>query len=89
MTVANIKAGKYPTRKINCHKLLLHPPVYFAVGSQDKNSLYFKIQTDLKRLKKKLPKAMKAVKLDDRLILVGKSRCTFDGEMKPHPHPQT
>lgn len=53
------------------------------------NYLYFKIQTDLKRLKKKLPKAMKAVKLDDRLILVGKSRCTFDGEMKPHPHPQT
>ena len=41
------------------------------------------LQTDPKRLKKELPKAMKGVKSDDRLLLVGTSRCPFDGEMKP------
>lgn len=41
------------------------------------------LKTDPKRLKKELPKAMKGVKSDDRLLLVGTSRCPFDGEMKP------
>lgn len=48
-----------------------------------KANLSFKFQTDPKRLKKELPKAMKGVKSDDRLLLVGTSRCPFDGEMKP------
>ena len=45
--------------------------------------ILFLFQTDPKRLKKELPKQMKGVKADDRLLLVGTSRCPFDGEMKP------
>lgn len=41
-------------------------------------------QTDPKRLKKELPKAIKAYfKPEDRILLVGTSRSPFDGEMKP------
>ena len=41
------------------------------------------LQTDPKRLKKELPKALKTIKPEDRILLVGTSRCPFDGEMKP------
>ena len=42
------------------------------------------MQTDPKRLKKELPKAVKAYfKPEDRILLVGTSRTPFDGEMKP------
>ena len=43
----------------------------------------FHFQTDPKRLKKELPKQLKTIKGEDRLLLVGTSRCPFDGEMKP------
>jgi hypothetical protein len=34
-------------------------------------------------LKKELPKALKTIKAEDRLLLVGTTRMPFDGEMKP------
>lgn len=39
-------------------------------------------QTDPKRLKKELPKLLKLFKPEDRILLVGTSRCPFDCEMK-------
>ncbi|KAJ8301907.1 hypothetical protein KUTeg_020894 [Tegillarca granosa] len=39
--------------------------------------------SDPKRLKKELPKQIKGIKGEDRLLLVGTSRCPFDGDMKP------
>jgi len=43
----------------------------------------YSLQTDPKRLKKELPKALKTIKSDDRLLLVGTSIAPFDAEMKP------
>ena len=40
-------------------------------------------QSDPKRLKKELPKALKTIKPEDRLLLIGASHAPFDGEMKP------
>lgn len=40
------------------------------------------VQTDPKRLKKELPKALKTIKGEDRLMLVGTTSAPFDGEMK-------
>uniref|UniRef100_A0A8W8LMD2 ATPase AAA-type core domain-containing protein n=1 Tax=Magallana gigas TaxID=29159 RepID=A0A8W8LMD2_MAGGI len=92
LTAANI-AGKYPGK--DGLKMLIH--LVFKVGRELQPSVIYigdcermfkkKIPktdpTDPKRLKKELPKAMKGVKSDDRLLLVGTSRCPFDGEMKP------
>ena len=41
------------------------------------------VKTDPKRLKKELPKALKTIKPEDRLLLIGTSRCPFEAEMKP------
>ena len=41
------------------------------------------IKTDPKRLKKELPKSLKTIKSEDRLMLVGTTRCPFEAEMKP------
>ena len=40
-------------------------------------------QTDPKRLKKELPKALKTIKGEDRLMLIGTTSAPFDGEIKP------
>ncbi len=40
-------------------------------------------QGDPKKLKKELPKMMKTVKAEDRILLMGVSRIPFDGETKP------
>lgn len=40
-------------------------------------------QSDPKRLKKDLPKALKTIKPEDRVLLVGTTRMPFDGDMKP------
>ena len=42
-----------------------------------------RIQTDPKRLKKELPKALKTIKGEDRLMLIGTTNAPFDGELKP------
>lgn len=40
------------------------------------------LQTDPKRLKKELPKMLKLLKPEDRVVLVGTSRAPFECEMK-------
>jgi len=86
-------AGKYPGK--DGLKLMLH--MIFKVGRALQPSVFFidecekmfkkKIpKTDLsdpKRLKKELPKLLKTIKPEDRLLLVGASHAPFDGEMKP------
>ena len=47
------------------------------------NVLPLSVQTDPKRLKKELPKALKTIKGEDRLMLVGTTNAPFDGELKP------
>ena len=45
--------------------------------------LAFIFQSDPKRLKKELPKSLKTIKSDDRILLIGSSSAPFDAEMKP------
>ncbi|XP_033730694.1 dynein regulatory complex protein 11-like [Pecten maximus] len=92
LSPANI-VGKYPGK--DGLKMLMH--LVFKVGRELQPSVIYigdcermfkkKVPktdpTDPKRLKKELPKALKTIKSDDRLLLVGTSRCPFDGEMKP------
>ena len=53
------------------------------VLSLNANVLPLSVQTDPKRLKKELPKALKTIKGEDRLMLVGTTNAPFDGELKP------
>lgn len=92
LSPANL-AGKYPGK--DGLKMLMH--LLFKVGRALQPSVFYvgdcekmfkkKIPktdpTDPKRLKKELPKALKTIKPEDRILLVGTSRCPFDGEMKP------
>ncbi|KAL8567498.1 hypothetical protein ACOMHN_010089 [Nucella lapillus] len=92
LSPANL-VGKYPGKE--GLKMLMH--LIFKVGRALQPSVFFvgncekmfkkKIPktdpTDPKRLKKVLPKAMKTVKPEDRLLLVGTSQCPFEAEMKP------
>ncbi|VDI43111.1 dynein regulatory complex protein 11-like [Mytilus galloprovincialis] len=92
LSAANL-AGKYPGK--DGLKMLMH--LVFKVGRELQPSVIYigdcermfkkKVPktdpTDPKRLKKELPKQLKTIKGDDRLLLVGTSRCPFDGEMKP------
>ncbi|XP_013416976.1 IQ and AAA domain-containing protein 1 isoform X1 [Lingula anatina] len=85
--------GKYPGK--DGLKMLMH--LLFKVGRAMQPSVFYigecekmlkkKIPktdpTDPKRLKKELPKAMKNVKAEDRLLLVGTSRAPFEAEIKP------
>jgi len=86
-------AGKYPGKdglKLMIHMIFkvaraLQPSVFFI----DECERMFKKKvpkTDLsdpKRLKKELPKALKTIKPEDRIMLIGTSHAPFDGEMKP------
>lgn len=91
LTAANI-AGKYPGK--SGLQMLLHlimkvgrslQPSVFYIGDCEKTWMK-KVpktdKTDPKRLKKELPKLLKLFKPEDRLLLVGTSRCPFDCEMK-------
>lgn len=92
LTATNI-AGKYPGK--DGLKLLMHmvfkvgralQPSVIYIGDCEKMFKKKVPKTDLsdpKRLKKELPKALKTIKPEDRLLLVGTSRAPFEGEMKP------
>ncbi|ELU03195.1 hypothetical protein CAPTEDRAFT_153643 [Capitella teleta] len=92
LTATNI-AGKYPGK--DGLKLLMHmifkvgralQPSVIYIGECEKMFKKKVPKTDLsdpKRLKKELPKALKTIKPEDRILLVGTTRCPFDGEMKP------
>ena len=59
------------------------PEFLTPVLSLKLNVLPLSVQTDPKRLKKELPKALKTIKGEDRLMLVGTTNAPFDGELKP------
>ena len=44
--------------------------------------LIFILKSDPKRIKKEVPKMLKLLKPEDRVLLVGTSRAPFDCEMK-------
>lgn len=45
--------------------------------------MYLLLQLDPKRLKKDLPKFLKSIKEEDRIVVVGTSQRPFDAEVKP------
>ncbi|KAM8934134.1 dynein regulatory complex protein 11 [Pelodytes ibericus] len=93
LSPANI-AGKYPGRsglQMMLHMVLkvarqLQPSV---IWMEDAEKTFFKKvpkaekQLDPKRLKKDLPKILKSLKPEDRILLVGTSHRPFDAEIKP------
>ncbi|XP_044182545.1 dynein regulatory complex protein 11-like [Acropora millepora] len=92
LTAANL-AGKYPGKA--GLQMMLH--MVFKVARQLQPSVVYlgdaertfvkKVpktdKTDPKRLKKDLPKILKTLKPEDRVLLVGTSRMPFDAEIKP------
>lgn len=52
-------------------------------GFYKQNYLYFQIQTDLKRLKKEPLKAIKVLKTEDRLFMVGSIAVRWTGRWSP------
>ncbi|ESO02564.1 hypothetical protein HELRODRAFT_188756 [Helobdella robusta] len=92
LTATNI-TGKYPGK--DGLKLLLH--MVFKIGKALQPSVIFiddcekmfkkklakNDMSDPKRLRKELPKALKLVKGEDRILLVGTSKAPFEGEVKP------
>ncbi|CAH1783239.1 unnamed protein product [Owenia fusiformis] len=92
LTAANL-AGKYPGKdglKLMVHMIFkvaraLQPSIFYI---NDCHMMFKKKvpktdTTDPKRLKKELPKALKTIKPEDRIVLVGTTRSPFDAEMKP------
>ncbi|PIK45491.1 putative IQ and AAA domain-containing protein 1 [Apostichopus japonicus] len=91
LTAGNI-AGKYPGK--SGLQMLLHlvmkvgrnlQPSVFYMGDCEKTWMKKVPKTDKsdpKRLKKDLPKVLKLFKPEDRILLVGTSRCPFESEMK-------
>ncbi|XP_063286074.1 dynein regulatory complex protein 11 isoform X1 [Pelobates fuscus] len=93
LSPANI-AGKYPGKsglQMMLHMVLkvarqLQPSVIWIDDAE--KSFYKKIpktekQLDPKRLKKDLPKILKSLKSEDRILIVGTSHRPFDAEIKP------
>eukprot|EP00112_Aurelia_sp_Birch-Aquarium-sp1_P000787 Seg1077.3 transcript_id=Seg1077.3/GoldUCD/mRNA.D3Y31 product="Dynein regulatory complex protein 11" protein_id=Seg1077.3/GoldUCD/D3Y31 len=92
LTAANI-AGKYPGKA--GLQMMLHlvfkvarqlPPSVVYIGDCEKTFLKKVPKTDKtepKRLKKDLPKILKGLKPEDRVLVVGTSRTPFSGEVKP------
>ena len=92
LTAANI-AGKYPGK--DGLKMLMH--IVMKVGRayqpsvimiNDAEMMYKKKvpksdPTDPKRLKKELPKMLKLIKPEDRVIVMGTSHKPFEAELKP------
>merc|ERR1719494_802865 len=92
LTAANI-AGKYPGK--SGLQMMLH--MVFKVARQLQPSVVFlgdaertfvkKVpktdKTEPKRLKKDLPKVLKTLKPEDRVLIIGTSRQPFDAELKP------
>lgn len=86
-------ADKYPGK--DGVKMLLH--MVFKVGRAYQPAVIFISECekmfkkklpkteigDPKKLKKELPKALKTIKAEDRIMLIGTSRMPFDGELKP------
>jgi len=92
LTAANI-VGKYPGKsglQMMLHMVFkvarqLSPSVVY-IGDCEKTFLK-KVpkadKTDPRRLKKDLPKILKGMKPEDRVLIVGTSRTPFDAEVKP------
>jgi len=92
LTAANI-AGKYPGKaglQMMLHMVFkvarqLQPSVVY-IGDAERTFVKKVPKTDKsdpKRLKKDLPKILKTLKPEDRVLIVGTSRMPFDGEIKP------
>ncbi|CAI9720153.1 regulatory complex 11-like [Octopus vulgaris] len=85
--------GKYPGK--DGLKMLMHlvgkvgralQPSVIYIGDCErmaKRKIPKSDPTNPKRLAKEMPKFLKTVKPEDRLLLVGTSRCPYEGEMKP------
>ncbi|XP_073489747.1 dynein regulatory complex protein 11 [Aquarana catesbeiana] len=93
LSPANI-AGKYPGKsglQMMLHMVLkvarqLQPSVIWIDDAE--KTFYKKVpktekQLDPKRLKKDLPKFLKSIKEEDRIVVVGTSQRPFDAEVKP------
>ncbi|XP_076682815.1 dynein regulatory complex protein 11 isoform X2 [Andrena cerasifolii] len=91
ITPANI-AGKYPGKSglimlvhlISKVSRLLQPAVIFMDGAEKPfaKKVSKMDKTDPKRLKKDLPKLIKSITCEDRVILVGTSSFPWDGDQK-------
>ncbi|XP_044159919.1 dynein regulatory complex protein 11 isoform X1 [Bufo gargarizans] len=93
LSPANI-SGKYPGKsglQMMLHMVLkvarqLQPSVIWI---EDAEKMFYKKvpktekQLDPKRLKKDLPKLLKSIKPEDRILVVGTSQRPFDAEIKP------
>ncbi|XP_053139125.1 dynein regulatory complex protein 11 isoform X6 [Hemicordylus capensis] len=93
LSAANI-AGKYPGK--TGLQLMLHMVVKVAkqlqpsviwIGDTEK-TFYKKVpkvekELEPRRLKKQLPKLLKALKIEDRVLIVGTSKRPFDADVKP------
>ncbi|KAK3595612.1 hypothetical protein CHS0354_009573 [Potamilus streckersoni] len=92
LTPANI-AGKYPGK--DGLRMLMHllykvgralQPTVFYVGDCErmfKKKVPKSDPTEPKRLRKELPKSLKTIKAEDRILLIGTSRSPFEAELKP------
>ncbi|KAK9309172.1 hypothetical protein QLX08_001123 [Tetragonisca angustula] len=91
ITPANI-AGKYPGKSglimlihlISKLSRLLQPSVIFMEGAEKPfvKKVSKTDKTDPKRLKKDLPKLVKSITSEDRVILIGTSNSPWDGDQK-------
>ncbi|XP_066589498.1 dynein regulatory complex protein 11 [Prorops nasuta] len=91
ITASNI-AGKYPGKTglimlvhlISKVSRLLQPSIIFMDGAEKPfmKKVAKNDKTDPKRLKKDLPKLVKGITNEDRVILIGTSSCPWDGDPK-------